>query len=52
MAYWRAENGDVWFCVVNVTGAGELFFVSYRQESIKRIKKLLSQDELERLGVA
>jgi hypothetical protein len=52
VAYWRAENGDVWFCVVKVTGAGELFFVSYRQESIKRIKKLLSQDELERLGVA
>jgi hypothetical protein len=29
-----------------------LFFVSYRQESEKTLKKILTQAELERLGVA
>ena len=51
-AYWRAQNGDIWFCVVKVTQMGELFFVSYRQESEKTLKKILTQAELERLGVA
>ena len=51
-AYWRADGGEIWFCVVKVTGPGELFFVSYRQDNINDLRKKLTASELERLGVA
>ena len=51
-AYWRADGGEIWFCVVKVTAPGELFFVSYRQDNIKDLRKKLTASELEKLGVA